>query len=351
MMHTLIVKAPGVKSVRRYERILKKRNQTFDTLELDTVIPWIGNNPSPVFLESLAAEVFKKRGVSVDAIQIFIKPDDWHDKSIRGRHYHKARSGYRVSITKMDRLYWRTAQHEDDHKYDNIVEIYTGIRLESVVNVADWDDGVVHGEDPKFTRYETDTAYDIIYPYLKKALERRKLKAELRSLYMIIIERLREKILELKQRDHVILIDQPKSNAVQMYDAMLASVGMDASPADLAPDELGCAETVSEIARKVIPKFPRITGTWTLWDYLRKSNDWTLVDTPEPGDILISPTGTSSKGSRRPFVGHTGYVGQRSKVYSNDSFTGNFEQNFTLESWSARYEVKGGYPIYYFRAK
>lgn len=349
-MHTIIIKGPDVGSIRKYERLITKRLHTFDIIELDNLIPWSNGNVEPAFLKKIAAGIYKKRGVSVDAIQIFINPRDWHNKKIRGRHYNKRRSGYQVSITKHDRLYARTADHEDMHKYDNIVRIYTGTRLEDVVGVTDWDDDVVHGEDSRFTRYEHETPYDMIYKHLNKALIIRK-RTGIISALELLIQNYRELLINMQKRDHVVVVDTPKTTGEKLYDTMLASVGVDASPADLAPDELGCAETVSTIIKKVLPSFRVITGTWTLWDMFRKSSEFMLVDTPEPGDIIISPTGMSSKGSRAPFVGHAGFIGKRRKIYSNDSYSGLFEQNYTIDHWTARYQVDGGYPIYYFRAK
>ena len=36
-------------------------------------------------------------------------------------------------------------------------------------------------------------------------------------------------------------------NRIRLYEAARSFIGTDASPNDLAPDELGCAETVNEI--------------------------------------------------------------------------------------------------------
>ena len=39
-------------------------------------------------------------------------------------------------------------------------------------------------------------------------------------------------------------------NRIRLYEAARSFIGTDASPNDLAPDELGCAETVNEIIRR-----------------------------------------------------------------------------------------------------
>ena len=301
-------------------------------------------------MSAYADVIYKQFKEKTDAIIVFIDEDEWEARGLRGRHYVKAYAGYRFAFVKYDRFYARTADHEMMHMLNDLVFIVLGIRLETVIGVADWDEDVVHGRSPRFTRYEHDTAYQIVYPHVKKAAETRRRIWAVGALQAILIQ-LRALLVELQKRDHVIVDDPEPTNAQKLYDAMIASVGTDASPNDLAPDELGCAETVSEIIKKILPDFPVIPGTWTLWDYFRKSSSFTLVETPEPGDIIISPTGMSKFGSRAPFPGHTGFIGNRNKIYSNSSASGEFEQNFTRESWTGRYVNRGGYPVYYYRIK
>lgn len=132
--------------------------------------------------------------------------------------------------------------------------------------------------------------------------------------------------------------------AKSLYHTALEALGTDASPSDIAPDELGCAETVSNIIRGVIPDFPVVTGTWTLWDILRNHPRFEQTSVPMPSDVIISPTGTGN-GS---FPGHAGIVGE-GVVMSSDSRTGRFEKNYTLEEWMERYQKQGGYPVYFYR--
>lgn len=143
--------------------------------------------------------------------------------------------------------------------------------------------------------------------------------------------------------------DSHKNNPMipkNLYDVALKFLGKDASPNDVAPDELGCAETVSMLIRELIA-FPVITGTWTLWDTLRKDSRFEAIGAPEVGAIVISPTG-SGNGS---IPGHTGICGHNGEIMSNDSYKGTFEKNFTEESWKTRYMQKGGFPVYYYRLK
>lgn len=124
-------------------------------------------------------------------------------------------------------------------------------------------------------------------------------------------------------------------------------LGIDASPLDRAADEYGCAESVTEILNKAVG-FPIITGTWTLNDYLMRHAKWVPTQHPKPGDIIISPTGTSKKGKKAPFVGHVGIMGDNGIIMANDSYTGKWSAHYTLKTWKERYEDKGGYPTYYY---
>jgi hypothetical protein len=143
-----------------------------------------------------------------------------------------------------------------------------------------------------------------------------------------------EQVVQLLQRLRLM-----KTNT--LYQAAIASLGTDASPRDLAPDVVGCAETVSELIRKVIPDFPRYTGTATLQEKLAVHPRFREVYVPMPGTIIISPSGM-----KRPYPGHAGIFGEGEKIMSNTSANGKFEQNYTLTTWKKRW---GNFPTYYYQ--
>lgn len=127
-------------------------------------------------------------------------------------------------------------------------------------------------------------------------------------------------------------------------------LGRDASPADVAPDEFGCAETVTDIIHAAFADFPpdgkTIVSTTTLYQRLRAHPKFKMTLDPVPGSIIISPTGYGNGGLAN---GHTGIFDQGQKIMSNDSRTGLFKMNYTLDSWVARYRKIGGFPIFIFR--
>lgn len=114
------------------------------------------------------------------------------------------------------------------------------------------------------------------------------------------------------------------------------------------PSDVGCAEAVSYVLKAAgVTGLPQvgIAGTSDLWAWLRQN--FSQVTNPLPGDIVISPTGTSSLGSSH---GHTGIVGQFG-ILSNDSDTGLFLEKYTVQTWQQFFGHALGFPVFYFRAK
>jgi hypothetical protein len=141
----------------------------------------------------------------------------------------------------------------------------------------------------------------------------------------------------------------------KIYEAMLRYVGTDASPADKAPDELGCAESISMVIRSVIPDFPIVLHTKVLKEVLDKRPEFEkyhpeVGKTPFPaGTIILCATEPG-----HPFPGHVGGFGLNNTIFSNDSrkeFLGKFLMNYTLQKWIDRWVTKGGYVLHFYRLK
>lgn len=141
-------------------------------------------------------------------------------------------------------------------------------------------------------------------------------------------------------------------NSNLLYQTATSFLGVDASPDDLAPDEYGCAETVDNIVCKALGAFigngnsPTLS-TSHLYIELLFNGNFAASDVPSQGGIIISPTGY---GNGALAHGHVGIIGTGQLVMSNSSFNGKFEVNYTIDSWRARYQIKGGYPVYFFRS-
>lgn len=166
-------------------------------------------------------------------------------------------------------------------------------------------------------------------------------------------ERIRIQLVAILEALRVI---RRRMNRDKLYDTAYSLLGTDASPSDLAPDAFGCAETVSDIVRAALPdlKFPLLVSTRDMYLYLLRSPSFDQVDTPDFGDIIISPTGFGNGNLEN---GHTGIVGKNLSpdgspyIISNDSRTGTLEVNFTLNSWRRFYNAHGGFPVVFFRVK
>lgn len=144
------------------------------------------------------------------------------------------------------------------------------------------------------------------------------------------------------------------SNAGKLYITAVTSLGTDASPNDLAPDEFGCAETVDDIHRKAFGYFighgalPSLS-TAILFTILRnRVDEWCEVTVPKAGDVVISPTGYGN-GHVDGNHGHVGIVSKDGAIMSNDSASGIFKENYTLASWQQKFAQQGGFPVKFYR--
>lgn len=137
-------------------------------------------------------------------------------------------------------------------------------------------------------------------------------------------------------------------NRVKLYATALSFLGTDASPLDEAPDDLGCADSVSLIIKSAFPQSIKgSVSTAVLFNQLNNSDAFKRVKDFRAGDIVISPTGFGKTGKVKN--GHTGIVGENEEIMSNSSSTGLWTTNYTITSWVARFRTLGGYPIYVFR--
>lgn len=138
-----------------------------------------------------------------------------------------------------------------------------------------------------------------------------------------------------------------------LYGVAKASIGVDMSPNDIAPDSLACAESLNGVFRKafgsVIAGGSALTSTNALFKAMKVDPRFEMINPEEflPGDITIAPTGYSTM--NKPH-GHCGVWGV-STVMSNDSDTGLWLANYTHAAWHNVFHTTLGFPIYGFRVK
>lgn len=127
-------------------------------------------------------------------------------------------------------------------------------------------------------------------------------------------------------------------------------LGIDFTPSDNTPDMFACAETVTTLLKSCGVFSQVVTGTWTLNQRLERGREkgWVQTTNPQPGDIIISPTGMRRNTATSIKNGHVGIVGNNGLIYSNDSYTGKWMTHYTLDSWHTRYAKIGTYPVIYY---
>lgn len=144
-------------------------------------------------------------------------------------------------------------------------------------------------------------------------------------------------------------------NRELIYTAALNACGTDASPEDVAPDELACAESATRIINIPFPDIQwtnRIATADVIKDMLGGKSFYE-VQTPARGDVVIS---ASAMVAGVWTVGHMGIVGERGRIMSNNSFMVNgergiWDENYTLESWHRYFVLRKGLRMRYFRKR
>lgn len=165
-----------------------------------------------------------------------------------------------------------------------------------------------------------------------------------------------DKIAALRAQVALLMSKQTVSTTAQLiYQKAAQSLGKHMTLDDTIPHEVGCAEAVSAVlALAGISNGAKgIAGTATLYAWLSVNPKFQRIETPEPGAILVSPTGAGNG----LITGHTGIFGALGKMYpgdwgimSNDSATGLFMERWSYNRWKAYYNAQGGLPIYIYRA-
>lgn len=139
--------------------------------------------------------------------------------------------------------------------------------------------------------------------------------------------------------------EAPPTASISLADIAEQFIGVDASPNDIAPDELGCAESVSSIVNVMLEDFKIEPATWLLKDQLDVDPRFERVMDAQRGDIIMSPT-FSGNGK---VIGHTGIFSSPEEIMSNVSASGTWEHSHTLQKWVDYYRGQGALKIYFYR--
>lgn len=143
----------------------------------------------------------------------------------------------------------------------------------------------------------------------------------------------------------------PMTNSEKLYNVAFTCIGKDMSPLDVAPDSLGCAESLNGVYFKAFGERlgtgAALTSTKALYESMLKDERLEQVTLPEKGVMVLSPSGYSDKGAKH---GHCGIWGNFD-VMSNDSNSGLWMSNYTHEAWDNVFVKTLGFPTFYFKVK
>jgi hypothetical protein len=140
----------------------------------------------------------------------------------------------------------------------------------------------------------------------------------------------------------------PVSNQQKLYSAAKACIGRHMIITPGVPNLLGCASALSGVLKRAgYTSLPAqgIPGTQALNEFLADSEAFGVADGPEPGLIIMSPSGAPGATLEH---GHVGVVGIHG-ICSNDSDTGEWLEKWTLQKWTDYYHTYGKLPIIYYR--
>ncbi len=155
--------------------------------EIDTsVFPWTDTLIDYNVMSFLAEKVFKQYANGMDLIHVFTAT--WNRPGIIG--YHHQGAPYKTlhlcvtKVTGQNHNLSTTPTHETMHAVNDIVYTYSGVWLEDILGVINYDEDVVHGRAEAYRRGHYEKAMQLIAPHLSIALARkRRLDTEPLSLH------------------------------------------------------------------------------------------------------------------------------------------------------------------------
>lgn len=142
------------------------------------------------------------------------------------------------------------------------------------------------------------------------------------------------------------VLDELKTVSNILYDTSKGLLHQHLTLNPNVPNDVGCAEAVSYVLKKVGVLVPDkgIAGTASLLHWLQTNPLFVQVPSYEVGAIILSATGTGNG----KINGHTGICANYG-ILSNDSATGLFLELWDIAKWTKYYEVYGGMKTYYFK--
>ncbi len=119
-------------------------------------------------------------------------------------------------------------------------------------------------------------------------------------------------------------------------------LGKNPAPNDGVPNEVACVDHLCKILDMTSHGLHmKLTFTPYLFNALRISPLWRAVLTPSPGCIIVSPT--------TPFAeGHCGIFLTNNRIASNNSDTGLWQDNYSINAWINSFRLLKGLKVFIF---
>jgi len=163
------------------------------------------------YVFSKTKKIHSEHGTDVDAVKFFISEDKWEQGKYRLKGFKLGRifNSYYVTGTRL-KYAKDTGEHEALHFVDEFIKANTGIAVEGILGVEDFDDDVVHKKDGS---YEYDYVWDLIRDHLSNAVFQRRNKT--------LTNRIAQMQLIIKLLTQLLGLMKYKSNTIYEVDIII----------------------------------------------------------------------------------------------------------------------------------
>jgi hypothetical protein len=158
------------------------------------------------YISQVTKEINSRWHEEIDCVVFFIHRDHWNLNGVWGWNHSATFSGYGVQQCRFDSRNVAnsigTLWHEMHHDLDTFCFTYTGQRVETFVDVPNWDNSITHGEHPAWSyirHKENQDSLKRIAPLFVAALEKRRALFTKRIGLMQEIIRLAEQVIVLQR--------------------------------------------------------------------------------------------------------------------------------------------------------
>jgi hypothetical protein len=157
--------------------------------------------PDKKWVRNKLKEVHNLHGDFLDIVAFVVPDKDWEngEHGIWGWHLANPMRGYEVIIVKDREDYQDTFEHEAYHCWDDLVWTYCRYSLETIFNVPDFDEFLVHAKDPRFEEYEWEQVAPRIAKHVNRAIAIKRGRIDVSQMRKMMIQ-IRKTLLRMKSQ-------------------------------------------------------------------------------------------------------------------------------------------------------